>query len=366
LLHLALHESDAEIRLSALSSLGAIGDERSVEPVIVMFNDKEERIRNETAEVLKRYGSDRTIESLLRALHAGNYNRTCIANLLGEWRDSRAIESLCHLLNDDDWFTREAAIRALGGIGDSRTVGNLVKMMARKDTNHTFNIILSLGMIGGTQAGDALLGLMEHSSGDVRFHAAKSLGQMREARAVKLLTRALSDPYVQVRCEASLSLLKIGHADALEDLHQALSDPIDFVQASVALALCHIGGAKSIAPTARLLENPNPCVRQWAAITLGMLGDRRAFDQIVYALRWRPADIYFPDYEEWLRDQAGVTPYWLAGFREMEASRIRLMAVKAIASVGDSRTRELLLPSLQDPDPVVRQAAVEVLKGYQA
>jgi HEAT repeat protein len=87
---LALADGNALVREAAAQSLGAIGTEQAVEPLL---------------ELLQRGSEDRIV-------------RTAAAEALGKLRASAATTPLCAALRDPVWHVRYAAAVALGRIGD--------------------------------------------------------------------------------------------------------------------------------------------------------------------------------------------------------------------------------------------------------
>jgi HEAT repeat protein len=70
---------------------------------------------------------DITLEPLIALLDSGEVPRSTVAAILATSRDTRAIESLCRLLNDDDGYVQIVADRALEDNPDARAVAPLIQ-----------------------------------------------------------------------------------------------------------------------------------------------------------------------------------------------------------------------------------------------
>ena len=91
------YKDDHNIRLTAASALGTVGDSRAVDPLIAALDDQMEV--NEMA-----------------------------ALALGEIGDPRAVESLTKTLGDENWEVRSSAAKALEKIGDDRAIDPLINL----------------------------------------------------------------------------------------------------------------------------------------------------------------------------------------------------------------------------------------------
>jgi HEAT repeat protein len=112
------YQEDHNIRLTAASALGTIGDTRAVEPLIAALDDEQG-----VSEVA--------------------------ALALGEIGDPRAVEPLTNSLGDDNWEVRSSAAKALGKIGDDRAVDPLVNLLGDKNENVRWHTVQALEEITG-------------------------------------------------------------------------------------------------------------------------------------------------------------------------------------------------------------------------
>ncbi len=185
----------------------------------------------------------------------------------------------------------------------------------------------------------------------IRWGAAHALGELGDARAVDPLIAALKD--AEVRKAAAEALGKIGDVRALKPLLATLRDSDLDVREAVVEALDQIGykpgkyenaawywiakkewdqcvalGAPALKPLLAVLKDSDLDVRKAAAYALGKIGDARAVESLVVALK---------DVE------------------------LREAASEALGKIGDARAVEQLIAALKDKNEWVRKAAAKAL-----
>jgi HEAT repeat protein len=215
-----LKDEDSQVRKAAAEAFGKIGDSRAEIPLIGVLKDKDSKVRKAGALAIGKRGNTLAVDPLIVALKDEDIKvREAAAEALGEIRDSRAIDPLITLLKDksihapkaksiklDDpnlstWLeedegisVRKAAAEALGKLGDSRAVEPLIVVLQNEDDEFW----------------------------QIRQWAAWALGEVGDARAVGPLISALNDN-MNIRDTATVALLRIGNP-AIESLIGVLKD----------------------------------------------------------------------------------------------------------------------------------------------
>jgi HEAT repeat protein len=92
---------------------------------------------------------------LASQIHADRYYA---AHVLGELKDSRAIDVLIPLLDDED--LNYQAAWALGQIGDRRAIGPLIKVLQHRDAFVRISAIRALEALNASEALPHLRGLL--------------------------------------------------------------------------------------------------------------------------------------------------------------------------------------------------------------
>jgi HEAT repeat protein len=108
---------DADIRWKAAVTLGEIGDPRAIPPLIAMLSDKDRFVRSRAVYALILIGPP-AVGSLSEALNHGNADvRQSAVTALGKIGDLPAISALVHALGDPSAEVRQEAVSALAGQG---------------------------------------------------------------------------------------------------------------------------------------------------------------------------------------------------------------------------------------------------------
>ena len=222
-------DSEARVRCAAIRSLGLLGSERAVVPLVERLDDEDVAVRENAAIALYRSGGPEAVRALRRALSSPH----------PEVR-FQAVECCVRLCPEQ--------------VGD-----DVARLVLDKDPRVRANAVYALGLIGGD-------------------------------RARKILRSALSDPDPEVGREAALALAEMNDSSGVPLLRQALSEPSALLDALHALAeLRDRESAELIAAVASGLFLPL-AARAAAARTLVVLDDPRGVAILRKLLRsWRVA-----------------------------------------------------------------------------
>jgi HEAT repeat protein len=344
-------QKDPQLRCHAAEALGRCSDPRAIEPLLEALADQDADVRSGSAKSLGLLHATEAVEPLLNALEDENHGvRASAARSLGALADARAVVPLVIALRDGYAAVREASSDSLGSIG--------------------------------APALDLLISALKDSDGAVRKGASEALIVMG-GPACEALVAALRDP--QLRGIAGGMLGQIGGTRAVEPLVAALSDDNDQVSRAAADTLdllawspdsgeggaaywaakgqwqkCVEIGRPAVEPLIGALKHHDPAVRQLAARALGDIGDTRAVEPLIAAMRGR----------EDLRAIAATALGQIDDIRAEEpllaalkdgASNVRAAAARALGRLGDVAAVERLIAALKDHESVVRGAAVEAL-----
>jgi HEAT repeat protein len=156
-----LGDEDHDVRRCAVEALGRLGDERVIEPLVLMLKDEHASVRALVPAVLQRVdldwerseGAKRALPKLKAALGDGEYwVRQAAAQAMqriahvrpsepalggfaspDDYKRREATEAFLEILGDEDRDLRQAAVEALGRIGDQRVMEALVQCMQDPD-----------------------------------------------------------------------------------------------------------------------------------------------------------------------------------------------------------------------------------------
>jgi HEAT repeat protein len=250
------------------------------------------------------------------------------AKVCGDLRDRRAVDGLIFACRDRDGAVKSAAAEALGKIGDPKAVPALVKLF--RDSSKIVRETAGIALVAIGQASvDLLLEALKDKDFVVRCHAARALGGMttdyqigrswvREPRVVDALIDTLKDPDRAVREDATIALGMIGDPRAVDALLEAMKD-----------------GA----------------VKRHAIASLGMIGDARALPAVLNALKGKG-----------IKQEGTPTP----GCIVSEDAFIKEAAATALGHFRDPRVIPDLIMLLKDGVLREKAAAALVLIGDSA
>jgi len=380
----ALRHEEAKIRQGAAISLGDVGDERAVEPLLQAVHDKDSRVRWAAMQALGFLWKF----SLLEQLGSESVQlRQKAASVLGQQRDMRAVEPLVATLQDEDFKVRQSAASALGQLGDTRAVNPLLERLQDESSEMRRSVVCALGQLRDVRAVEPLLLTLRDGNAEVRQGASSSLGQLRDIRAVKPLLETLRDTNFEVRRNAASALGQLGALEAVEPLIERLQDENAEVRRSAVNALGELGDERTVEPLLRLLSDQDMEVQRRASIALKQLsgaerllvalrheeakirqGVAKALGRLGYNPAVRPLLVTLHDTDirvRWAAMQA-LGLLWKVPLLERLGSDSAPLRQEAAITLGQQREKrfmELLVATLQDEDVKVRQRAVVAL-GY--
>ncbi len=184
-----LNDSEWVVRREAIITLGEMGDERCIEPIVRCLPDGDWQVREAAIEALALIGSP-AVELLLRYLR--------------------------------DYDARKSAIKALGKINDERVLDPLISMMRNDEFKD--DATLALTELGKPAVG-RLLELLKDPEEVTRKQAILALGEIKDESCVDALIESLKDPDWFTRLSAAAALEKIGDPRGREAIKPLMKDP---------------------------------------------------------------------------------------------------------------------------------------------
>jgi len=193
-----LKEKDWFRRREAAITLGEMGDERAVAPLIAALRDEEWNVREAAEDALALIGSP-AVEPLIKALREYQIRRYVI-KVLGRIKDERVLDPLFAQLRNEEF--KDYATAALIEVGPP-AVERLTAVINDKDKNVRKHAVQALGAIGIPEAVDLLIEATEDEEWEVRMAAIAGLDQIGDERGKPAVKALLKDPdfAVQMRAE---------------------------------------------------------------------------------------------------------------------------------------------------------------------
>jgi HEAT repeat protein len=335
---------------------------------------------------IEKLKAKKNVEKLIKAgKHPDPAVRRESIGALGELGDKRAVEPLIQALLDKDFDVEIRAAQALGKIGDERAVEPLINILKYKSPYYSkeqeakrANAALALSNF--CKSGDEravkffIQALKDATHYDIQKTTIEALGRIEDKRAVKLLIQALKDEKLSVRQDvvrildrlawtpedvlerAYYILAKQGwliskemHESALPGLLQIFSSDCPLsIRILAAINLGAIGDKRAVEPLIQALKDKDIGIRGYAAAALGKIGDKRAVEPLIQALQDEKIDFRKTAAEALgkIGDVRAVEPL-IQALKDKDIN-IRGYAAAALGEIEDERATEPLMQALQD------------------
>ncbi len=297
-----------ELRAFAAISLGLIGDESSIQPLMALTTGKDARHDVAVAAtmalgLMKAQPALTHLISLLGNAQIDEFVRSYAATSLGKIGDRSSVPALLEALGDKSTHVMRSAVVALGLLADKDQDAKAVKELAElitkgTDTQSRSWACIALGQIGGDVARNALLTTLDKERRSLQAFAALGLAILHKnspnADVVSYLRQAFADSKEQsVRGGLAIALGIVGDTqsqNALIEVIRSEGSPDLRGYAAVALGLMK---ARSATPEieALLKDNQNKAdLARSAAIALGLMGDRNVIAILADVLKKADVD----------------------------------------------------------------------------
>ncbi|MBM4124113.1 MAG: HEAT repeat domain-containing protein [Nitrospira sp.] len=200
-----LQDQDWVVRREAIITLGEMGDERCVEPLVRALHDGDWQVRDAAIEALAMVGSP-AVEGLIKQLRDWDIRKYAI-RALGKIKDERVLDPLIGQLRKDEFL--EDATDALVELGEP-AVEKLVAAMKDKDENVRKQAVIALGRIKNDKALDPLIEMLQDKDWYIRLTAAAALEKIGDERGRQAIKPLMQDPdlVVKMRAERILAAWK--------------------------------------------------------------------------------------------------------------------------------------------------------------
>jgi len=200
-----LNDPDWAVRREAAITLGEMGDERCVEPLVRALQDGDWQVREVAIEALGMVGSP-AVDPLIKLCRSWDHRKSAI-RALGKIKDERVLEPLINQLRSDEFG--EDATDALVDLG-SPAVEKLVAALGDRDDNTRKQAVIALGRIQDLSALDPLIEKLKDKDWYTRLTAAAALEKIGDERGREAIKPLLKDPdlVVKMRVERILAAWK--------------------------------------------------------------------------------------------------------------------------------------------------------------
>jgi len=195
----------------------------------------------------------------------------------------KKLDQLIKTLREGDGFAKGKAQEALMAQPDKAVVENVAPLLKAPDTGTRMIALEILKAMGNCNL-DAIIALLDDENEDVRVYAGEILACLGNPDAVPHLIRKTTGDADNVRNSACLALGELGDERAIEALLAALKDD-DWVTFSAIFSLGKIGSKKAIPHLMDVLKNGSEEISLAACETLIDFRDPEVLDAVIDTMR---------------------------------------------------------------------------------
>ncbi|MBN2298006.1 MAG: HEAT repeat domain-containing protein [Deltaproteobacteria bacterium] len=371
-----LYDTNPNVRNAAVISLGELGDPKSFDHLKQLIND-EEWIRFSVIETLAKIPIEGIVDFLMEELKrwSGDEITMCaILETLGEIGSERTVRPLMDMLQNANEYVEVSIIQTLLKIipVDSITIlektdKHLMKSvlelhLAEADDNFAHSILEVLSCIGDKKSADYIINLARKVDPDTQVEKWEDI---REA-----LIR-LSDPSLMVelldqdeRCQilASQILAKIGTEKEGSEIAKRIFTTGGYVKRAMTDAIAAIAAPSSREPLLKLIHDKDGHVVSSSLRALGEIGNPEDIAEIEQFLRHPYPDVRSIALEAIAQIGGEFAEDTLAGLLKDDDPQVRTMALSGLDKMESTQLESAVQYMLRDRDGRVRMAAVEIIK----
>ncbi len=202
---------DIDRAVDAVPALAALADSSRVPELYRLLQDDEFFVREAAAEPLARLEGVRALPQLFEALSEGHDNDGLVFTIV-ELLESHPREARPHLLamlHSPEPQERQHAAWALGFVPAEEALDPLLAALADQSPAVRGAVAGSLGRYAADKVIDPLLQTLQDGDAWVRIDVASTLGYLGDRRAVPALEAAQRDPIERVRFFATDALERL-------------------------------------------------------------------------------------------------------------------------------------------------------------
>jgi len=338
---------------------------------------KDDNIRSQAAEALGSLREKSAVEPLLNLLeHESFKNSDAIISSLGKIGDDRAVAPLIQRIRRQKAISSPDELTALQDIG-LPSVQSLLNLLAEKttDTKDAVAVIHLLEKIGGNESTDGLLNLLSPAHAGLIPSLSEVVGRLAQKKAIPVLVSALKagpgetwaahivsalrrlewiptdideEAALAVSARDWTRLLEIGEPAAELILPLLQKGRSSEIVRAVAL-LGDIGKEQFVEQTAALLDDRRPDVVAAAARALGQMGSSQAVQPLIQLVSDSGSPEIQSEAESALLKigEPAVDP--LIGQLNSGDPEERRTAVRILGEIGDRRALPFLKSARDDP-----------------
>lgn len=381
------------VRMRSVEALEQIGA-RAERPLLVALDDVDPEIRIRAAVSLERLGVPARIIGQIASGHAPPDAGESLVRFAGAGAKEMLAEHLTHpssavrmavvaaaqragrrelvpdliitTRKDGDAAVRTVALEALRALSAQTALPAAVDALGDTDALVRAAALGFIGELGSAELAPALLQRVDDPTPRVRAGVAKALGLIHAEGVDAAFDRLAGDPDVEVREAAASAAADGGWSAATPRLTELLGDSAAGVRLAAARALGRMKEPRVVPALTRLAFAPELEIRFAATEAIARLDPDALTDILDRVLEGNDAEGKITVVRAILAARVkGADRFLRLMWRDADPA-IRVAAGNAMARLGGAQAVDLFLDGCSDPEPEVRQTAVEGLLHAKA
>ncbi len=284
LAYLSLYDESEIVREAAIKALTMIGDV-VISPYLnaLMSDDLNKKFK--AMEVLVKEGKV-VLYSLLSLLESPSATlKACVCEILGKIGDERAIEGLAKLFNDKDLNVRTAAVNALANIKSEKTCSYLLNLLSSPDQKFADLAKEALIKLGEKSIGILIEEFTKIKDEEIKRKIIEVFGEIKNKETIGILLECLKARNPYIRAQSCLSLAKIcsfglisERKEIIEEMKKLLKDESYLVRSAALEVLGVLRADEVFEEICQLLNDPETTVKRKAVWAISEIGGIRAIE----------------------------------------------------------------------------------------
>lgn len=278
-----LKHEDPKVRLETIKKFGDTKELLAVDPLLELITGGDRDMRVYAVQSLGLIGEQRVLTPLLNLLNSEEdaFVKATLVKAIARVGGVQLIPILARYLKDPDARTRANTVESLEIIADPKIIKFLVPLLQDENSRVKANVVKVLSKFGKSNMIEHLEEMLRSNDDHIRGSAIYAFNKIGGEGVVKPLVASLQDPNVSNALAALEGLAKLDATEARDAVRDMLNHPNPRMRqaASALLSGEPVGTAAEPSPAAAA-ASPAPASGAPAAALADPLADPKAFQQL--------------------------------------------------------------------------------------